>query len=100
MKELKEFEENGYYFLKCGCGIFATDYLFISECCKCGFKFSGSKEAIDKWGKEGILMELLNPREIPAKKRVELIDLQYIQDEDALYDELYNFDDYNDIRDY
>ena len=95
---VKKFAPNGYYFMKCGCGIFTTDYPFVAECCKCGYKLSGSIEDHEKLKKEGILMELLEPKEILAKKREQLINEYEASGFDEDYDEdLYNEEDYNDI---
>lgn len=95
---VRKYAPNGYYFMKCGCGIFATDYPFVAECCKCGYKLSGSSEDIKKWKKEGILIKILDHKNISAKKRAELINIYessvYNEDYD---DDLYNEDDYNNI---
>lgn len=100
--KIEEFERkyapNGYYFMKCRCGIFTTDYPFVAECGKCGFKLAGSSEDIKKWKKEGILIELLEPKEIPAKKREQLINEYESGGFDEDYDDdLYNEEDYNNI---
>lgn len=100
---VKKYAPEGYYFMKCACGLFVTDYPFVAECCKCGYKGSGSSEEIEKWKKEGILIKILDPKTIPAKKRIELIEGYeeqcYGEDyEDELYgdDDLYD-DFYEDI---
>ena len=41
-------------------------------------------------------MELLDPKEVPAKKRTEMIN-EYIYHDDFEDEDLYNEDDYNDI---
>jgi len=89
---VKKYAPSGYYFMKCGCGIFTTDYPFVSECCKCEFKYAGSSEDIEKWKKEGILMELLVPKSIPTKKRAELINA-YESENEVLDEDLYDCDD-------
>ena len=93
---VKKYAPNGYYFMKCGCGIFTTNYPFISECCKCGFKYAGSSEDIEKWKRKEILIELLNLEEVSAKKRTELIN-ESIYNEDHFDEDLYDEEDYNDI---
>jgi len=77
-KSVEDFVETyapyGYYFIKCGCGVFATDYPFIAECSRCGYIYAGTKEQIEKAKTEGKYMTLLKPSEVPIKKRNELIE--------------------------
>lgn len=87
----KKFAPGGFYFFKCKCGIFTTDYPFVAECSKCGYKYAGTKEDIEKWKKEGIFMELLDPKEIPTKTKEDLI-TEY---EESVYNG--DYDDYKDI---
>lgn len=95
---VRKYAPNGYYFMKCGCGIFAIDYPFVAECSKCGYKYAGAKEDIEKWKKEGILMEPLDPKEIPAKKREQVInEYEASGYHDGYDDELYDKADYKDI---
>lgn len=98
--KIEEFERkyapNGYYFMKCGCGIFTTDYPFVAECSVCGHKYAGTNEDIEKWKKEGILISLLDPNEVPAKKRAELVNA-YETSVNYEDEDLYDYDDYNDI---
>lgn len=94
----KKFAPNGYYFMKCKCGIFTTDYPFVAECCNCGYKLSGTEEDHKKWKKEGILIEILDPKDVSAKKRAELINEYEASGYDEDYnDDLYEEDDYEDI---
>lgn len=95
---VRKYAPNGYYFVKCGCGIFTTDYPFVSGCARCEFKYAGSTEQIKKWKKKGILMKLLEPKEIPATKREQMINEYEASVSPDDYDnDLYNEEDYNDI---
>ena len=94
---VKKYAPNGYYFMKCGCGLFTTDYPFIAKCGKCGFKYAGSSEDIEKWKREGILIELLDPKEVSAKRRTELINETRFYPEDYEDEDLYDEEDYEDI---
>jgi len=95
---IRKYAPNGYYFMKCKCGIFTTDYPFISQCCKCGYKLAGASEDHEKWKKEGILIEILDPKDVSAKKRAELINEYEASGYDEDYnDDLYEEDDYEDI---
>lgn len=77
-KNIEDFVEtyapSGYYFIKCGCGVFATDYPFVANCPRCGYIFSGSKEQIKQAKFEGKYMTILEPKEVPVEKRNELIE--------------------------
>ena len=82
---VKTYAPFGYYFIKCGCGVFTTDYPFVALCPKCGYIFSGSKEKIEKAKIEGKYMTLLKPKEVSVEKRTALIE-EYERD-DYLFDE-------------
>jgi hypothetical protein len=71
---VKTYAPYGYFFIKCGCGVFATDYPFIGECRKCGYKYAGSREEIKKAKMEGNYMTILKPEEVPVEKRSALIE--------------------------
>jgi hypothetical protein len=73
-----------WWVLKCGCGVFITDYPFIARC-KCGYIYFGSKEQLEKAKKEGYLMKTLKTglgrpdileleKELGVDIKVELID--------------------------
>jgi len=91
-KNVEDFVEtyapSGYYFIKCGCGIFATDYPFIGECRKCGYMYAGSKEEIKRAKMEGNYMTILKPNEVSVEKRNGLIE-EYERDD-------YFFEEYDD----
>lgn len=77
-KNVEDFVEtyapSGYYFIRCGCGVFATDYPFIGECRKCGYIYAGNRAQIEKAKAEGKYMTILKPSEVPVEKRNALIE--------------------------
>ncbi len=83
-KNVEDFVETyapfGYYFIKCGCGVFATDYPFIAECPRCGYIYAGTKEQIEKAKAEGKYMTILKPKEVSKEKRNALIE-EYERDD-------------------
>jgi len=94
---VKTYAPSGYYFFKCGCGVFTTDYPFVAECPRCGYIFSGSKEKIKKAKMEGNYMTILKPEEVPVEKRSALIE-EFEREEPMMFDE---YDDGNlDYLDY
>ena len=77
-KNVEDFVETyapfGYYFFRCGCGVFATDYPFVAGCDKCGYIYAGNKEQIEIAKTKGKYMTILKPSEVSKETRSALIE--------------------------
>lgn len=93
---VKTYAPSSYYFFKCGCGVFTTDYPFVAGCPRCGYIFSGSEEKIEKAKAEGKYMTILKPKEVSAEKRNGLIE-EYERDDYFPGPEYYEEEEKNNV---